>query len=361
MESFTDAFSSLPDPRAGNVRHDLMEVVFIALAATLCGAQSCVDMALFARSKEIFLREIVEMPHGPPSHDPFSRVFRLIDPEAFESAFSRFAKSFAATIEGVVAIDGKALRGVYERGARSYPLHLVNVWAADARLVIGQRLAPGRNEAKGVLDAIALLDLTGCIVTADALHCRKDTAEAILKAGGNYASAVKGNQPRLMAEATRRLVVGEGEMVISAVEEVHDRAEIRRAQIIPAADIETAFDFPGAAALARVDAVRQDAAGNETVSTRFFILSAMLSATRLAQVVRAHWSIENNLHWTLDVAFGEDAARNRAGHGPQNLSLLRKIALNIIKTDNEKGSLKGKIKRAGWDEIYLQKLIAHMR
>lgn len=361
MEKFEASFGDLPDPRAGNARHNLLGVVFIALAATLCGAQNCVEMALFARSKEGFLREIVEMPHGPPSHDTFSRVFRLLDAEAFEAAFMDFTRAFAARIEGVIAIDGKALKGAYERGAKTCPMHLVNVWAAEARLVVAQRIAPGRNEVKGVLDALALIDLEDCIVTADALHCRKDVAGAIRKAGGDYALAVKGNQPLLLAEVERLLDAGAGELAISDVEERHDRAEIRRARIVDAPELEEASGFPGVCAVASIDAVRQTADGAETVNTRLFILSTQLSAERFAQVVRAHWTIENNLHWALDVSFNEDAARNRAGNGPQNLSLVRKLALNIIKADTDKGSLKGKLKRAGWDEAFLAKLIGHMR
>lgn len=360
MEKFDAAFGDLPDPRAGNVRHDLLEIVFVALAATLCGAQTCVDMALFARSKAPFLREIVDMPHGPPSHDTFSRVFRLLDPQAFEAAFTAFTRAFAERITGVVAIDGKALRGAYGRGARTCPLHLVNVWAAEAHLVVAQRLAPGRNEVRGVLEAVALLDLTGCIVTADALHCRSDVAAAVRAAGGDYALALKANQPQLLAEAERLLAAGAGALALGAVETGHDRTELRRAQIVAAPDLEARCGLPGACAVARVEAVRRSAEG-ETLTARLFVLSTLLSAERLAGVVRAHWTIENNLHWVLDVLLGEDAARNRAGNGAQNLSLLRKLALNIVRADDEKGSLRGKFKRAGWDETFLRKLLAHMR
>lgn len=360
MEKFDAAFGDLPDPRAGNARHDLLEIVFVALTATLCGAQTCVDMALFARAKEPFLREIVDMPHGPPSHDTFSRVFRLLDPEPFEAAFMAFTRAFAERLSGVVAIDGKALRGAYGRGAKACPLHLVNVWAAEARLVVAQRLAPGRNEVRGVLEAVALLDLADCIVTADALHCRKDVAGAIRDAGGDYALAIKANQPQLLAEAERLLATGVGELALGTVETGHDRVELRRAQIVAAPDLEAFSGLPGACAVARVEALRCNDAG-ETLSARLFVLSTQLSAERLATVVRAHWTIENNLHWALDVSLGEDAARNRAGHGAQNLSLLRKLALNIVRADGERGSLKGKFKRAGWDETFLRKLLAQMR
>ena len=288
-------------------------------------------------------------------------MFRLLDPEAFEAAFQAFAKAFSDNLKGVVAIDGKALKGAYKRGAQHAPLHLVNVWAAEARLTVAQRLAPGRNEVQGALEAIALLDLNDCFVTADALHCRKDIAAAIRAQGGDYALAVKNNQPRLLAEVQQLLQNGAGEIACSGVEKGHDRTEIRRAQIVAAPTLATAFDFVGASAVASLEAVRQTANGKETVTTRYYVLSRLVSADRLAEIVRAHWGIENNLHWVLDVAMGEDAARNREGHGPQNLSLLRKLALNIIKADDEKGSIKGKIKRAGWDEDFLAKLIAHMR
>src|SRR5215469_6133053 len=201
MERLAVYFAVVPDPRADNARHDFLEVIFVALAAVLCGAEDCTDMALFARSKLDLLREVVRLEHGPPSHDTFSRVFRLIAPEPFEAAFAKFTATFAGALKGVVAIDGKALRGAYERGRKTTPLHLVNVWAAEARLVVGQRLAPGRNEVVGAQEALKLLDLKGCIVTADALHCRADTAQIILDAGADYALAVKANQPTLLAKA----------------------------------------------------------------------------------------------------------------------------------------------------------------
>src|SRR3982751_6671683 len=161
METFSTWFSEVDDPRAGNARHDLLELMFVALAAVLCGAEDCTDMAIFARSKLALLRQVVGLEHGAPSHDTFSRVFRLIEPEPFEAAFAKFTAAFAGALKGVVAIDGKALRGAYERGRKSTPLHLVNVWAAEARLVIGQRLAPNRNEVLGAQQALALLSLEG--------------------------------------------------------------------------------------------------------------------------------------------------------------------------------------------------------
>jgi predicted transposase YbfD/YdcC len=358
MESFSSCFSGVEDPRAGNARHDLLELMFVALAAVLCGAEDCTDMAMFARSKLGFLRQVVKLEHGPPSHDTFSRVFRLIAPEPFEAAFARFTAAFAGALKGVVAIDGKALRGAYERGRKTTPLHLVNVWAAEARLVIGQRLAPGRNEVLGAQQALALLSLEGCIVTADALHCRADTAQIILNTGADYALSLKANHPTLLAQAQTLIQTADGaEEAVDGPIRAHDRVEGRAALVVAAKDM----DFPGVAAVARVETYRKVAGEPEPVIVRWFLLSTLLSAERMLEVARTHWTIENQLHWVLDVTFEEDAARSRKDNAPQNLALLRKLALNILRQHPEKASMKGKIKRAGWDDTFLLSLLAHMR
>lgn len=358
MDEFAAHFGEVSDPRAGNARHDLLELIFVALAAVLCGAEDCTDMAAFARAKLGVLRQVVGLEHGPPSHDTFSRVFRLLDPEPFEAAFARFTAAFAGALEGVVAIDGKALRGAYERGRKATPLHLVNVWAAEKRLVIGQRLAPGRNEVAGVLEVLKLLRLDGCIVTADALHCRRDTAQAILDTGADYALALKENHPKLLAQA-RALVDGAARTDTAVVSSAsaHDRTERRQAIVVPAEGV----DFPGIAAVGQVVTERRINDSPEPPVVRWFLLSQPLSAARLIEVVRTHWTIENQLHWVLDVAFLEDAARSRKDNAPQNLALLRKLALNILRAHPDKGSIKGKIKRAGWNDDFLLSLLGHMR
>ncbi len=355
LEAF---FSEVPDPRASNARHDLAEVMFVALAAVLCGAEDCTDMAEFADAKLDLLREVVGLRHGPPSHDTFSRVFRLLEPEPFEAAFAKFTRAFTGTLSGVVAIDGKALRGAYERGRKATPLHLVNVWAAEARLVIGQRLAPGRNEALGAQQALALLRLDGCIVTADALHCRADTAQAILDTGADYALALKANQPTLMTQAQALVAAADpAAEAVSGPETAHDRIEGRTAVVVPA----KGMDFPGLAAVARVETHRKSRGAPEPVIVRWYLLSAQLTAERMLQVARTHWTIENQLHWVLDVVFDEDRARTRKDNAPQNLALLRKLALNIARHHPAKASLKKKLKRAGWDDAFLLSMLGHMR
>ncbi|WP_332687820.1 ISAs1 family transposase [Devosia sp.] len=357
MDHFAGCFSEVSDPRAQNARHDFVELIFVAVAAALCGAEDCTEMALFAQAKLELLREIVVLEHGAPSHDTISRVFRLIDPEPFEAAFARFTAAFAGALQGVVAIDGKALRGAYERGRKAVPLHVVNIWAAEARLVIGQRFAPGRNEVLGAQQALALLRLEGCIVTADALHCRADTAQAIIDAGADYALAVKANQPTLLAHAQALTdTVETGQQALDLPSFAHDRLEARSALVVPANDI----DFPGIAAVARVE-TRRTSNGQTELIVRWFLLSTLLSAQRMLEVARTHWTIENQLHWVLDVAFDEDKARSRKDNAPANLAIIRKIALNLIRSHPDKGSIKGKIKRAAWNDAFLRSLIAQMR
>lgn len=358
MDRFSDHFAGVCDPRAANARHAFLEVIFVALAAVLCGAEDCTDMALFAQAKLDLLRQVLKLKHGAPSHDTFSRVFRLLAPEPFEAAFARFSTAFAGGLQGVVALDGKALRGAYERGRKAVPLHLVNIWAAEARLVIGQRLAPGRNEVLGAQQALALLSLDGCIVTADALHCRADTAQAILDTGADYALAVKANQPALLAQAQALTEAADPQTrAVAGPVRAHDRIEVRSALVVPA----SAIDFPGLAAVARVETQRTTARGPEPAVGRWFLLSTAVSSERMLTIAQTHWTIENQLHWVLDVDLAEDAARSRKDHAPQNLALIRRLALNLLQRHPDKGSVKGKIKRAAWNDAFLFSLLAQMR
>lgn len=361
MGPFAGCFGELPDPRAENARHDLVEILFIALAALLCGAEGCADMADFGRAKEGLLRRVLRLSHGIPSHDTFSRVFRVLDPTAFEAAFRRFMAAFAkaATIRGVVAVDGKALRGAFARGQRSTPLHLVNVWAAEARLAVAQRVAPGRNEVAGALEALELLSLDGCIVTADALHANRKMAQLILDRGGAYVLAVKGNQGPLFADVQAHIddfaASTPAEEVLSAS---HGRCEHRRAVVRRAAALGRAHDFPGLAAVARVELQRRVGESDEPPIVRYFLLSKWFAAKRLMAIVRTHWTIENQLHWVLDVVFDEDRARNRKDNGPANLAVLRKLALNLLRSHPDRASLRRKVKKAGWDDTFLISLLA---
>lgn len=363
MRGFISIFADVEDPRAGNARHDLLELLFIALAAVLCGAESCADMADFGEAKEDVLREVLRLEHGVPSHDTFSRVFRLLDPEAFEAAFARFMAAFAKSnrLKGVVAIDGKAIKGAFAKGAKATPLHLVNVWAAEQRLALAQRLAPGRNEVAGALAAVKLLSLKGCIVTVDALHCHRAMAQAILDARGQYVLALKENQSALFAAVERRFAETTADTFGSEIQSSHGRSEQRTAKVIPDTALAKAHDFPGIRALAQVDTWHRLEGRPDETKTRYFLLSRAFPANKLLQIVRTHWTIENQLHWVLDVVFDEDGARNRKDNGPQNIALLRKIALNLLRSHPDKTSIRRKIKKAGWDDMFLLSVLAQMR
>ena len=364
MERFRACFGDLVDPRTGNAqRHDLCEILLIALAATLCGAESCVDMALFGRAKEPFLRRFLRLEAGVPSHDTFSRIFRLLDPDAFEASFGRFVATFAAEAGNgeVVAVDGKTARRSFDRQVGRRPLHMVSAWACAQRLVLGQRRVDGAsNEIEALPELLALLALDGRIVTADAMHCQKATAQTILDRGGGYALALKGNQPALYEDV--RLWLDDSMTPVDdacqTVDGDHGRIETRRATVTyDVAWLAERHDFPGLAAVAKVTANRE-LDGKTTTASRYYLLSQPLTAARLAAIVRAHWQIENRLHWVLDVVMDEDRARARKDHGPENLARLRRFTLNLLRANPDPGSTRGKIKRAGWDDTFLLQILS---
>ena len=361
---FHECFGDLVDPRADNARHELVEIVFIALLATLCGATCCSEMEEFGLAKEAMLRSILTLAHGIPSHDTFSRVFRLLDPVAFEAAFGRFMQAFGAAAKigktrGVVAVDGKSLRRAYESGQSHMPRMMVSLWGAQTRMTLATVLAANNDETQAALDAIALVALKGCIVTADALHCHAAMAQAVVDRGGDYVLAVKANQPGLLANAKAALALLPQDTVPAATQDGgHGRAESRCALVTSAKAMAQKHAFPGLAAVARITSRR----GGDAPVERFFLLSKSYDAQTLLAIRREHWGIENTLHWTLDVVLDEDLARNRKDNGPANLAVLRRLALNIARAHpDKKTSMRLKLKRAGWDESFLFELIRHMR
>jgi predicted transposase YbfD/YdcC len=367
MQKFRKIFRGLPDPRAPNAVDDLLDIIIIALAATLCGAKGATDIALFARSKEKVLRQFLPLEYGIPSHDTFSRVLRMLDPEAFDQAFRTFMAAFAKAngikLTGVVAIDGKALRGAYDRGKSSTPLHMVNVFAAEARMALASRKAPGRNEAKGALEVLRMLSLEGCVVTADALHCHREFAATVLKRGGHFALALKQNQSKLFDAVARRFARAGKQSVAKRLEpSTHDRHESRRATVIRDTSVAVANRFPGVVAVARITSRRRLRGKRaDKPAVRYYLLSKYVTAKRLLHIVRSHWGIENRLHWVLDVLFDEDGNRTRKDNGPENLAILRRFAINIIRSHPDRISMRQKVKRAAWDEAFLLDLLSHMR
>ena len=362
LERFIECWEGLDDPRTGNAGlHDLHEILAIAMCAVLCGAQGSVDMGLFAKSKEPFLRGFLKLENGVPSHDTFSRLFRMLDPEQFRAAFQRFMAGFSEQCEGVVAIDGKVLRRSFDRASGKSPLHMVSAWGCEQRLVLAQIATDAKsNEITAVPKLLKMLKLKGAIVTTDALNCQRAIAQQIVDQGGNYALALKGNQGTLHDDVVLYLDDPASKTTAAApvVEADHGRIETRTATV--STDIAWLIkdhQWPGLAAVGKVERIRE-IAGKTTSETAYYLLSAPLTPERFNEVVRSHWGVENRLHWTLDVAMNEDQMRNRRDNGPENLAVLRHMALNVLRKDTRKASLRSKFNIAGWDESYLLSLLA---
>jgi predicted transposase YbfD/YdcC len=255
------------------------------------------------------------------------------------------------------------LRGAYERGGRATPLHLVNVFAVDARMAMAQQKAAGRNETAGALEVLELLSLEGCIVTADALHCHRAFAAAVRERGGDYVLTIKANRGRLFTAVTQQFARSGKRSVAEQIEpSSHDRHEARRATIMRNTNLAALYGFPGAAAVGRIT-LRRRLRGQRADApvVRHYLLSKYISPKRLLHVTRSHWGIENQLHWVLDVHFAEDRNRARKDNAPENLAILRRLALNILRSHPNPTPIRRKIKRAGWDDAFLLAMLSHMR
>ena len=366
-------FANLDDPRVERTKlHKLLDIVVIALCAVLGGASSWDDIALFGETKQEWFATLLALPHGIPSHDTCNRVFAALDPQQFEQAFRSWVQAVSGTLAPqLLACDGKTLRGSRDAFAGTAALHLVRVWASTARLVVAQvAVADKSNEITALPELLRQLDITGCLVTVDALGCQRAIAEQIIVQGGQYVLALKDHQPDLAEEvadcfAAAEAVGYEGVRHQRAehVSKGHGRLEIRQHTVItdPAhlAWLQAEHRWPGLAALGRVEAERRRG-DEQTHAVRSYVLSTPLAASAFGAAVRSHWGIENRVHWVLDVTFGEDGSRKRAGHAALNFALLLRFALNLLRQETSKKgqSLKGKRLRAGWDTAYLLKLLS---
>lgn len=371
MLAIWSSLAALPDPRSGNVRrHKLLDVLTIALTASICGAESCVDFADFARDREALFRDFLELPGGVPSHDTFSRLFRLLDPAALASCFASFLDGLGQDGTGVVAIDGKTMRRSFDRAAGKSALHVVTAFAADARMTIGQVVAGDKeSEITAARSLLGLIDLTGALVTGDALHCQGETARLIKDRGGDWLFTLKANRPAQHAEVRNWFAdpASEPDGEHTTIDADNGRIEVRRHAVshevrwmLPDRHHPDEAPMPGLATLGLVEStVTRD--GKTTTERRFYLSSASLDAVAFAAAVRAHWRIENCLHWVLDVGFDEDRARNRKDHGPENLTILRKLALNILRTARPDISIRRKRKRSGWSDDFARSVLGQMR
>jgi predicted transposase YbfD/YdcC len=367
-----ESFASLPDPRVQRTqRHKLIDIVAIAILGMTSGADTWVDIAEFGRSKEPWLRQFLELPNGIPSHDTFGRVFARLDPEHFRSCFLDWIRTVQALTHGqVIAIDGKTLRRSHDRVAGHEAIHMVSAWATANHLVLGQVQTDAKsNEITAIPKLLRLLDLSGCIVTIDAMGCQRDIALQIQQQQGDYVLAVKENQQGLydriqwLFERAERADYAQVEShdTCKTVEKGHGRIEIRRCWVISDATYalyaQSVRFWAGINSLIKVVSVRRV---GDTVSseTRYYISSLSGNARQMLRVIRSHWAIENELHWCLDVAFLEDDSRVRKDHAPENLAILRHLCLSLLKQEHSaKCGLKAKRLRAAWDTAYLLKVL----
>lgn len=365
MDGLLVIFEEIRDPRKENARHDLSSILFIALAATLCGEKTCVDFADFAAGHCEVLSEIVPLPHGPPSHDTFSRVFRVLEPGELGTALGRFVSAIrqALGLKGprTVAIDGKSLKGAYEKGRPCLPALMVNVWDNETRLALAAVRAADRNEVRGAVEALKSLVLKGATVTGDALYCRPDMARLCRDRKAHYAFKLKPNNPTLFKRVEEAFLKAGDELdVFETSDRKRGRVETRRASVLDAHDL-AGEDWPDLATVIRVMTQRTNAEGKTETRTRYMITDRRFTPQKALELFRQHWEIENKLHWKLDVIFEEDSARSRKNYAPENLAVIRRIAHNILSAHPSDKSIHRKMKLASWSKDFFFELFAYMR
>jgi predicted transposase YbfD/YdcC len=365
-------FGNLEDPRVDRTKlHKLLDILVIAICAVICGADNWEEVELFGQAKEDWFKSFLEMPNGVPSHDTFWRVFAKLDPQQFQQSFVSWISSVSAVTKGqVIAIDGKTLRGSHDKGLGRGAIDMVSAWAASNHLVLGQvKVDDKSNEITAIPELLKVLEVSGCIITIDAIGCQKDIAEAIIDQEAEYVLALKENHGRLYEDVVKLFDDLEASAFKAyhysqdqTVNKNHGRLETRTCYIIADQQIlrqlRDAPEWKGLQSVVKVQTRRQF--GEEvSQNNRYFISSLVSNAQHVLNVVRTHWSIENELHWVLDIAFREDESRIRKDHGPENFAVLRHIAVNLVKQEKtQKASVKSKRLKAGWDEDYLLKILS---
>jgi predicted transposase YbfD/YdcC len=368
MASIIETFANLPDPRTKEHKkeHKLIDIVFITIAAVICGADDWYEIEEYGRYKAEWLKTVLELPNGIPSHDTFNRVFSLIDPHALHECFLRWVQSIAQIGEGqLVSIDGKQLCNSGEKGKKAI-IHMVSAWSNSNRLTLGQlKVNDKSNEITAIPALLDVLMVQGCWVSIDAMGCQKKIAAKIKERGGEYLLAVKENQGHLYDDIKEAFAHGDADQADTKHSTGHGRIETRSCRVITDTDwICSSKDWVGLQTLVEVTGKRTiKATGETTTHTRYYIGSMAADAVKINWAVREHWGIENVQHWVLDVVFGEDGSTKRAGNAAQNFSVITKIALNVVNQSNDcrgarKLSIKTKRKKAGWDNDYLLHMLA---
>lgn len=366
--SLLEYFADLPDPRIDRCKdHALIDILAIAILATICGAEHFTEMEEFGEAKQDWLKTFLELKNGIPSHDTFARVFARIKPSAFQERFISWVQAVRdLTEDEVIGVDGKTARRSHNKGAGIGPLHLVSAWATRNRLVLGQvKVDEKSNEITAVPELLRLLEIKGCIITVDALNTQKEIANQIREQGADYVMALKENHPKLHAEVAGIFEavredhnLGGSMSLTESVENNHGRMETRRCWSVEAPEWLTGFaEWRDLRSLILVESKRE-IKGQCATELRYFLSSLFPNAERAGRAVRQHWGVENSLHWVLDVAFNEDDSRVRVGNAPENLALVRKITHNLLQQEKTlKRGVKTKRRKAGWDEAYLLKVL----
>ena len=363
-------FGELKDPRIDRQLHKLIDILIIAICAVICGADTWEDVEAFGKAKKAWFESFLELPNGIPSHDTFNRVFNRLDPQQFQSCFMKWISAASELIQGqVIAIDGKLLRRSHDKGIGKAAIDMVSAWANSNHLVLGQiKVDDKSNEITAIPQLLKALDVSGCIVTIDALGCQTEIAETIIDQEAEYVLSLKENQGRLYEDV--KLLFDDLESSdytaytydhARTVNKGHGRIEIRECWTISDPEVLCHLrGFDNWKKLQTVSRIRsQRWVGDEkSIEDRYHIAS-ICGAKPVLRTVRSHWSIENKLHWVLDIAFDEDRHRLRKEHGPENFAVLRHIALNLLKQENSlKRSIKGKRLVAGWNVDYLLKVLS---
>jgi predicted transposase YbfD/YdcC len=362
MKNPLQYFAELRDPRVERTReHLLEEILLMVIAAVLSGADSWNEIEGYGKAKHLWFKSFLKLPGGIPSHDTFNRVISGLDSAELEKGFMTWVSSIAQLTAGeVVAIDGKTLCGTREAGKKAL-VHMVSAWASVNNLVLAQRKVDEKsNEITAIPKLLAALELSGTVVTIDAMGCQRSIAEKIIAKKADYILAVKENQGHLLEEIKDSFRQLATDAVAEEIDCGHGRVERRRCSVIADLSLlDNVAEWASLQGLVRIEAERyHKATGKTEREIRYYITSLRADAARLNSAIRQHWSIENKLHWALDVSFGEDLDRKRAGNAAQNFSLLNRLALNLLKQDQTtKLGLKGKRLKAGWDNDYLLQLL----
>jgi predicted transposase YbfD/YdcC len=371
MSDLITHFSTVTDLRSEQgKRHNLIDIIAIAIVGIICGADDWVSIEMVGQAKEKWFRTFLELPHGIPSHDTFGKVFAWIDPKEFQASFMDWIQEIAVMTAGeVVALDGKTIRRSHDHANGKEALHMVNAWASRNELVIGQlSVADKSNEITAIPKLLELLDLKGCIVTMDAMGTQKDISRLIRAQNADYVLAVKGNQGGLHERVQSLFEVDRKEEFRGSsfakersVGKNHGRLEIRECWVTSdpeyLAYVDPDHEWDGLQSVGVIESVR-NMGGHETKSLRYYISSLKPTAKEMLACVRNHWGVENSLHWSLDVVFREDDSRVRTGNAQENLAVMRKIALNHLRQEKtKKCGAKWKRLLCNMDHDYLLKVI----